>query len=66
VAEVLPEQGQPTPVPVPTGIPTGMPTTGVTDDRWTWIALVMGFSGAMMMLGAILRGRSRRQENPGE
>jgi hypothetical protein len=39
-----------------------MPTTGVTDDRWTWLAVMMGFSGAMMMLGAALRSRSRRQE----
>jgi hypothetical protein len=43
-----------------------MPATGVTDDRWTWLALVMGFSGAMMMLGALLRNRSRRQELPTE
>jgi hypothetical protein len=66
VAEVLPEQGQPTPVPMPTNVPAVMPVTGVTDDRWTWLALVMGFSGAMMMLGALLRTRSRRQEQPGE
>jgi hypothetical protein len=43
-----------------------MPSTGVTDDRWTWVALALAFSGTMMMLGAVLRGRSRRQEHTGE
>jgi hypothetical protein len=65
---VLPEQGQPspTPMPVPTNVPQVMPITGVTDDRWTWLALVMGFSAAMVLMGAVMRSRSRREEHPGD
>jgi hypothetical protein len=38
----------------------GMPTTGVTDDRFTTLALVFGFSIAMILIGGLISRYSRR------
>jgi hypothetical protein len=37
-----------------------MPTTGVTGDKFTMLAVVFGFSIALIMIGALISHYARR------